>query len=132
MRVRSGADRCTSRWFALGLFALSASGCANPFGLATTAVPPAADPAVAAASPSDPVAAFAAAAAPGSETTAVLPETGGSARLRLLRAYNAASGRECREVLIGAGVSERTRIVCRREDGAWAAARPLLSGGARP
>ena len=79
------------------------------------------------------MAAFAASAAPGSETVALLPEAGGSARLRLLRSYNAASGRECREVLIGTGLSERTRLVCRQDSG-WASARPLLSGGgaARP
>lgn len=129
MRVRSGADRCTSRWFVLGLLALATSGCANPFGGLGTAQPA---PAAAAAPSADPVTAFAAAAAPGSETVAVLPEAGGSARLRLLRSYSAASGRECREVLIGAGLAERTRLVCRHENGGWAAARPLLSGGARP
>jgi 17 kDa common-antigen outer membrane protein len=104
-------------------------GAGNPFTLRDAE--PAAAPA-AVASPSDPVAAFAAAAVPGSETVAALPGAGGNARLRLLRAYNAASGHECREVLIGTGVAERTRLVCRREDGVWASARPLLSGGARP
>lgn len=83
--------------------------------------------------PPDPVAAFAASAVPGSETVAPVPDAGGGARLRLLRAYNAASGRECREVLIGTGLAERTRLVCRNEGGGWVAARPLLSGGgARP
>ncbi len=126
MRVRSGADRCTSQWFVLGLLALATCGCAKPFGAPGTAQQqPAASPS------GDPVAAFAAGAAPGSETVAVLPETGGSARLRLLRAYSAASGRECREVLIGTGLAERTRLVCRNEGGGWAPARPLLSGGAR-
>ncbi len=130
MPVKRGSDRRTNRWFVLGLLAAAAPGCAGtPFGLRDAQ--PAAAPA-AAASPGDPVAAFAAAAVPGSETVAALPEAGGDARLRLLRSYNAASGRECREVLIGTGVSERTRLVCRREDGVWAAARPLLSGGARP
>ena len=43
----------------------------------------------------------------------------------------AASGRECREVLIGTGLAERARLVCRGEGG-WVPARPLLSGGARP
>ena len=88
---------------------------------------------VAASPPSsaDPVVAFAASAAPGAETVAVVPEAGGSARLRLLRSYAAASGRECREVLIGSGFAERTRLVCRDESG-WGPARPLLRGGARP
>jgi 17 kDa common-antigen outer membrane protein len=131
MRVRSGAHRCTSRWSGLGLLALAASGCTTPFGESRTA-DSASTAAAGVAAPADPVAAFAATAAPGSETVAVLPETGGSARLRLLRSYNAASGRECREVLIGTGLAERTRLVCRHEGG-WAAARPLLSGsGARP
>ena len=138
MRVRHGADRRTSRWFVLGLLALAACGCANPFvggydaaqGPAPVAPQMAATDSMAAA---DPVAAFAAAAVPGSETVAVLPETGGSARLRLLRSYNAASGRECREVLIGTGIEERSRLVCRHESGVWVPARPLLTGGgARP
>ena len=79
----------------------------------------------------DPVAASAAAAAPGSEPVAALPDTGGRALVRLLRSYNAATGRECREVLVGTGVQERTRLVCRNENGGWVPARPLLSGGAR-
>ena len=129
MRVRSGFHRRTNRWFVLGMLAVAAPGCATPFGGGRNAQPAA----PAAAMPSaDPVAAFAAAAAPGSETVAVLPETGGSARLRLLRSYSAASGRECREVLVGTGLDERSRLVCRHEGGAWVAARPLLSGSARP
>lgn len=129
MRVRSGSDRCASRWLVLGLLAAAASGCASPFTGGGTAQPPAS----AGIPPNaDPVAAFAAAAVPGSETMAVLPETGGSARLRLLRSYSAASGRECREVLVGTGLAERSRLVCRNEGGGWSSARPLLSGGARP
>lgn len=127
MRVRCGFDRRTSRWFVLGLLAVAASGCAGPFARGGGAPP--ADAAAASPAASDPVAAFAASAVPGSETVAVLPEAGGSARLRLLRSYNAASGRECREVLIGTGLAERTRLVC-RQDGGWVPARPLLSGGA--
>jgi hypothetical protein len=133
MRVRSGHDRRKSRWLVLGplaVAAVSASGCAGAFRGGNTAQPAAS---TALAAPSDPVAAFAAAAAPGSETVAFVPEAGGSARLRLLRAYIAASGRECREVLIGSGLAERTRLVCRNEGGGWDRARPLLSGGgARP
>lgn len=134
LRVLSGSRRrTTGRWLVLGALAAAAPGCSsflmngdNARPAATAAAPPA---------PADPVAAFAAAAVPGSETVAALPEAGGgSARLRLLRSYAAASGRECREVLIGTGVAERTRLVCRQEGGGWAAARPLLSGGggARP
>jgi hypothetical protein len=128
MRVSSGADRRMIRWFVVGLLGLATPGCANPFGVFRTAQPA---PVAATTAAADPVTAFAAAAAPGSETTATLPETGGRARLRLLRSYNAASGRECREVLVGTGVQERTRLVCRNENGGWVPARPLLSGGAR-
>lgn len=130
MRVRCGSDRRTSRWFVLGLLALAVSGCANPFANGGEPARPV-DSAAAPLPPADPVTAFAASASPGAETVAVLPETGGSARLRLLRSYAAASGRECREVLIGAGLAERTRLVC-RDDGGWTPARPLLRGGARP
>ena len=128
MHVQSGADRCASRWFVLGLLALATCGCSSLLIDSNTAQPaPAAAPSAA----GDPVTAFAASAAPGSETVAVLPETGGSARLRLLRSYAAASGRECREVLIGTGIGERSRLVCRNENGGWVPARPLLGGGAR-
>jgi len=77
---------------------------------------------------SDPVVAFAAAASPGAEDTVVLPETGQSARVRLVRAYAAASGRECREVLVRAGGGSRSRLLCRAGEG-WREARPLISGG---
>jgi hypothetical protein len=131
MRVRSDAGRLTStQCLLLGLLALPASGCSGRYADGGTTQPVSS----AAVAVMDPVAAFAASAAPGSETVSVLPETGGSARLRLLRSYNAASGRECREVLIGTGLAERSRLLCRHE-GNWAAARPLLSGGgggARP
>ena len=87
-----------------------------------------AEPVAAAALPADPVAAFAATAAPGTDGQVLLPGSGRSARVRLLRAYQAASGHECREVLIGAGLEERSSLVCRQE-GTWAAVRPLLRGG---
>jgi hypothetical protein len=127
MRVRSGSNRRTSQWLVLNLLAASACGCADASlgGRAAQQTPVPFAPT----SVSDPVAAFAAAAAPGSETVAVLPETGGSARLRLLRSYSAASGRECREVLVGAGFDERSRLVCRDDGAGWVPARPLLRGG---
>lgn len=77
---------------------------------------------------SDPVVAFAAAASPGAEDTVVLAETGQSARVRLVRAYAAASGRECREVLVRAGGGSRSRLLCRAGEG-WREARPLIGGG---
>lgn len=128
MRVRAAAERSLSRWLALGLLAAPACGCAT--GSDRDAATERAGAAVAPSPTYDPVSAFAATASPGSETVAALPG-GGQARLRLLRAYHAASGRECREVLVGTGLDERTRLVCRGDDGAWAPARPLLSGGGR-
>lgn len=99
-------------------------GCAQIPG---TSAPMVAAPVPVAAAPMDAVVAFAATARPGAEATVTL-DTGRSARVRLLRAYNAASGRECREVLIGGGIEERSRLVCQAGD-QWADARPLLRGG---
>lgn len=78
--------------------------------------------------PSDPIAAFAAQAAPGSQSRILLAD-GQPANVRLLRSYHAASGRECREVLVGAGMSQRSQLVC-LGDGGWSSARPLLPGAA--
>ena len=77
---------------------------------------------------SDPVVAFAAAATPGAEDTVVLPATGQTARVRLVRAYAAASGRECREVLVGTGGGGTSRLLCRAGEG-WREARPLITAG---
>lgn len=83
--------------------------------------------------PADPVVAFAAQARPGTEGTVTDPATGQAMRVRLVRAYAAASGRECRELALmgfaAAGGGERRRLVCRGEGGAWAEARPLLRSG---
>lgn len=113
---------------ALALLALA--GCAGMPSLPGPGQPQAgaAEPVAAAAAPAaDPLAAFAATAAPGTEGQVPLPGAGRSARVRLLRAYHAASGHECREVLIGSGLEERSGLVC-RQDGTWAAVRPLLRG----
>ncbi len=77
--------------------------------------------------PTDPVAAFAASAAPGAQSRIAL--NGGATPVRLVRSYHAASGRECREVLVGAGAAARSELVCQAEGGSWSAARPLLRGG---
>lgn len=92
----------------------------------------AAGPAAGAAAPppADPIAAFAASAAPGAQSRLAL--AGGATPVRLLRSYHAASGRECREVLVGAGAAARSQIVCQDEGGGWSAARPLLRGGGTP
>jgi hypothetical protein len=84
-------------------------------------------PGVAAAS-SDPIVLFAGRARPGAQERLVLAD-GRSAQVRLVRAYNAASGRECRELLVGSGMAERPRLVCATGNGGWAEARPLLRGG---
>lgn len=74
---------------------------------------------------SDPVVAFAAGASPGAEDVVVLPSTGQSARVRLVRAYAAASGRECREVLVRTEGSSYSRLLCGAGSG-WREARPLI------
>jgi len=110
------------------LFATVLSGCAalqtEQADQATMVVP------TAAAAPQDPLATFAAAATPGSETVLTIPGTGRTERVRLQRAYFAASGRECRELLIGSGMMERSTLICQDETG-WSPARPLLKGSGR-
>lgn len=88
-------------------------------------------PATAATAPvpsNDAVLAFAARARPGQDERVTL-ESGQTATVRVVRSYHAASGRECREVMVGTGLEERQRLVCAAETG-WADARPLLRGGA--
>lgn len=93
----------------------------------------AAGPGGVAAPSSDPVVIFASRARPGSQERLVLAD-GQAAQVRLVRVYNAASGRECRELLVGSGMVERSRLICGTANGGWAEARPLLRGGgaARP
>ena len=78
--------------------------------------------------PTDPVVAFAAQAQPGAESRILLAD-GQSTTARLARSYSAASGRECREVLLGTGAGQHSRLVCQAENGGWVATRPLLRGG---
>ena len=117
------------------LGALSLGGCARggtglswQAGRGTTPAAPAV-----AQTPSDPLLAFASRAQPGAQDNIVLGD-GQPATVRLARVYAAASGRECREVVVGAGMAERSRLVCVDPSGNWAEARPLLRGGgvARP
>lgn len=77
--------------------------------------------------PTDPIVAFAATSPPGAQASLSL--AGGRTPVQVTRSYHAASGRECREVLVGAGTGARAQLVCQGEGGAWAAARPLLRGG---
>jgi hypothetical protein len=120
-RIRFGGGR-TLAVLVAGLLA----GCAETGGVAT---PPGAE---AQAPISDPVVAFAATASPGAEDSVVIPSTGQTARVRLVRSYAAASGRECREVAVRTGGGSETRLLCRAGTG-WREARPLLRGtAARP
>ncbi|WP_137126485.1 DVU3141 family protein [Roseomonas sp. HF4] len=110
-------------WGGATVAALVLVGCAETGG-------PAADATDAVAAPiSDPVVAFAAAASPGAEDSVVLAGTGQTASVRLVRAYAAASGRECREVQVRTGGGTETRLLCRAGAG-WREARPLVRSAA--
>ncbi len=74
----------------------------------------------------DPVAAFAAEPPSGGEGLVQLADTGEVARVRLVRQYSAASGRECREVRVSRRGGEQNRLYCRAGTG-WIEARPLLT-----
>jgi len=73
----------------------------------------------------DALADFAATAQPGS-----IGSVNGE-RARLNRAYNAASGRECREVILGFGDAERSAVACRDASGNFVSSQPLLRGSLR-
>lgn len=105
----------------LGVALLLVAGCAE------TGSGPTRPDEVATAPISDPVVAFAASAGPGAEETVTLPSTGQTVRLRLVRAYAAASGRECREVQMGTGTGSASRLLCSAGSG-WREARPLIRG----
>src|SRR5690349_6578426 len=62
-----------------------------------------------AAMPQDPLGRFVASAAPGQSGTVVLAD-GRATQVQVLRAYAAASGRECREVLVGG--AGRSSLLC--------------------
>ncbi|WP_424810680.1 DVU3141 family protein [Roseococcus sp. YIM B11640] len=95
--------------------------------LSTSPAAPYADPSVVVSVPRgpDPLADFAAASPPGT-TGSVNGE-----RARVIRAYNSASGRECREIALGYGGNERTAVACRQPDGSFVSSRPLLRGSLR-
>ncbi|MFC3125388.1 DVU3141 family protein [Pseudoroseomonas globiformis] len=79
--------------------------------------------------PADPLAAFAARAQPG-QVEDVSPSPGAApVTVRLVRAYNAASGRECRELSVGYRAA-RPALYCDDPATGWGAARALLRGGA--
>jgi len=114
--------------------ALLMSACSGgPGGMSLTwfggsaSAPPPVDQRVApaAARADDALAAFAASARPGQSGMV------DGQPARLLRVYHAASGRECREILLGSGATERTAVACRTAEGDFVPARPLLRGSAR-
>ena len=81
----------------------------------------------------DPVAAFAARAREGQAETVSLPDSGRRVSARLVRTYNAASGRECREVQFGQANTPGGppgATYCNDPAQGWVAARALLRGGA--
>lgn len=114
-----GLDRFVRGGIAGGMALLLLAACAETGG----GTPPALSDAPAPIS--DPVVAFAAVASPGAEDSVVLPATGQTARVRMVRAYAAASGRECREVQVRTGGGAETRLLCRVGTG-WREARPLI------
>jgi hypothetical protein len=111
------------------LVATAVSGCAR---LGADGLGSRAAPAAGAAGSTDPLVVWAGRAQPGAMERVALAN-GQTAQVRMVRAYNAASGRECRELLVGSGMVERSRLVC-AVPGGWVEARPLLRGGgaARP
>lgn len=106
----------------------------NPAGLgATPTSPPPATNVVLPARAADPLAAFAARAQAGQVETVSSPGGGGLVSARLVRIYNAASGRECRELQFGpSGVAGGSpgATYCNDPAQGWVAARALLRGGA--
>lgn len=109
---------------------LLTSGCAMPSFLRGRGAP--VESSAIPARPMEPLALFASRALPGQEDR-VEPSPGyPPVPVRLVRAWNAGSGRECREVAVGGRRDASSQIFC--ENGAaWEAARPLLrSGGPTP
>ena len=54
---------------------------------------------------------------------------GRTATLRMVRQYFAASGRDCREVLMRTGSAQNLRLACKADDGTWVSTPSLLGGG---
>ncbi|WP_377081592.1 hypothetical protein [Roseomonas xinghualingensis] len=123
--------------------ALALTGCAsdatesswwNPIGLGPApSSPPPATGVVLPVRAADPVAAFAARAHMGQTEAVVLPDSGRTVSARMVRTYNAASGRECREVQFGQANTPGGppgATYCNDPAQGWIAARALLRGGA--
>lgn len=117
-------NRPHGQWPARAPFALAAllalAGCATGEAPVAFAAPP---------RPADPLALFAAEAVPGATGRVVLAD-GRSVAARVTRSYAAASGRDCREVLVMDAPSGRSALYCHDEAAGWQVARPLQRGGA--
>ncbi|WP_419900824.1 DVU3141 family protein [Roseomonas sp. USHLN139] len=122
------------RLAALGVAGLALAGCSSLSGLGLSggsgSVPPASDVQPPPPRMTDPLANFAAATPPGSSGLVAPAEGRAPVTVQVVRAYNSAGGRECRELQIGQGVAPRAAIYCKEPSGAWAAVKPLLRGGA--
>lgn len=116
------------RLFPLLLIAVALAGCSSlpGFGTGREPIPPA-QASLPPPRPEDPLAAFAATAREGQQ--AMLPPAPGAppALVRVARSYFAGSGRTCRELAMSGG---RAALYCEDATSGWAAARPLLRGGA--
>ncbi|WP_159999735.1 DVU3141 family protein [Roseomonas sp. 18066] len=118
---------------ALGLAGLALAGCSlAEMGLAggPGSVPPARGVEAPPPRMADPLANFVSRTPPGSSGLVAPAEGQAPVTVQVVRAYNAASGRECRELQVGQGMAPRAAIYCKEPSGAWAAVKPLLRGGA--
>ena len=78
--------------------------------------------------PMEALAAFAMANPPGHQGSVEI--NGVAEPARVLRAYNSASGLECREMILGSGGQERAQLAC-GDAGGYQLAQPLLRGSGR-
>jgi len=93
--------------------------------LSSPAVPPPVGGTLAATvTPSDPLAAFAMATPAGNSGSVSV--NGIVQPARVVRVYHAASGRECRELVLGAGGGERAQVVCSDPEAGLRLTPPLL------
>ncbi len=96
--------------------------------LSSPAVPPPAGAVLAApVAPTDPIAAFALATPAGGSGSVNV--NGIAQPARVVRVYHSASGRECRELVLGAGGGERAQLVCADPEAGMRLTPPLLRGG---
>ncbi|WP_242662204.1 DVU3141 family protein [Teichococcus deserti] len=119
---------------ALGLAGLALAGCSSlssmGLGGGSGSVPPARGVEMPPPRMADPLANFVATTLPGNGGLVAPAEGQAPVRVQVVRGYNSAAGRECRELQVGQGVAPRAAIYCKEPSGAWAAVKPLLRGGA--